>query len=75
MAAAAMIRQTPAATGALASGPAARSGRARRPGRGRAGRDVDGERGQVGVGPRGERLARSRVEFVFGQPTVHERVL
>jgi hypothetical protein len=27
------------------------------------------------VGPRGERLAHPRVEFVLGQPTLHERGL
>jgi len=38
-------------------------------------RDVGQERGQVGIGPRGERLARPRAEFVPGQPAVHERGL
>ena len=51
-----------------------KGGLARRPGC-RAGRDVGDEGGQVGVGPRGERLARSRVKFVPGQPAVHERSL
>ena len=76
MAAAVMIRQMPDLAAALASGRR-RAGAGGRVGRGcgRGGRDVGGERGQVGVGPRGERLARSRVEFVLGQPTVHERVL
>ena len=47
--------------------------RPRRPDCGRAGRDVGGDRGQVGVGPRSERLARSGVEFVLGQLAVRER--
>lgn len=38
-------------------------------------RDVGQERGQVGIGPRGERLARPRVEFVRSQPTLRERGL
>jgi len=45
---------------------ACRGRRPRQPGRGRCGgdgRDVSGERGQVGAGLRGERPARSRVEF------------
>ena len=45
------------------------------PGCGRVGRDVGGERGQVGIGPRAERLARPRVEFVPGQPALRERGL
>jgi hypothetical protein len=49
--------------------PVLRPGRlARRAGGG----DVGGERGQFGVGPRGERLACPRVKLVFGQPTVRE---
>ncbi len=38
-------------------------------------RDVGEERGQVGIGPRGERLARPRVELVPAQPTLRERSL
>jgi hypothetical protein len=45
---------------------------ARRPG---CGRDVGGERGQLGAGPRGQRPARPRAELVPGQPALHERVL
>jgi len=66
-----MIRQMP-------DWPAARASGRRRAGAGglaRGGRDVGGERGQVGVGPRGERPARPYVEFVPGQPAIHERGL
>jgi len=51
---------------------ARRGGRARRSGRRRGGRDVGGERGQLGAGPCGQRLARSRIKFVLGQPSMHE---
>jgi hypothetical protein len=50
-------------------------GRTRRPGCGQPGGEVGGERGQVGAGPRGERLARPQVELVFGQHARHERGL
>ena len=49
--------------------------RARRRRDGGDGRDVDGQCGQVGVGPRGQRLAGPRVEFSLIQPSVYERVL
>jgi hypothetical protein len=52
--------------------PAGRGGRARQPG---GGQDVGGERGQVCVGPRGQRPACARVELVPGQPAIRERVL
>ena len=76
MAAAAIIRQPPDPAAALASGRrrAGAGGRAS-PAAGGPGRDVGGERGQVGVGPRGERLARPGVEFVLGQLAVYERGL
>ena len=67
----AMTRQPPDPAAAHAGG--VRGGR--RAHHGRAGRDVGGERGQVGAGPRGERPARPRVELVPGQPALHERVL
>src|SRR6266545_2235718 len=36
------------------------------------GGDVGGDRGQIPVGPRCERLAHPRVKLVFGQPSLHE---
>ena len=36
------------------------------------GGQVGGERGQLGVGPRRQRLADPFVQFVRGQPTLHE---
>ena len=44
-------------------------------GRRRPGGDVGGERGQLSLGPRGERLARPRVKLAFGQAALHERGL
>jgi hypothetical protein len=74
MAAKAMTRQPPDPAAALASGRRrAGGGRAARGGWGW--RNVGGEGGQVRVGPRGQRLARPCIEFVLGQPSVHERVL
>jgi hypothetical protein len=62
--------------GCLGHGPAADpGGLARWPGYGRSGWDVGGERGQVGVGPRRQRLAHPQVEFVLGQHALHERGL
>ena len=71
-----MIRQVPDLAAALASGRR-RAGAGGRvgPAGGWGGRDVGGERGQVGVRPCRERLANPQVELVLGQPTVHERVL
>ena len=70
-----MTRQLPDPAAALASGRR-RAGADGSPAwLRRAVRDVGGERGQLGVSPRGNRPARSRVELVPGQPTVYERVL
>ena len=52
-------------TGLMAAGPWPVSGRP--------GGKVGGERGQVRVGPCGERLAGPRVKLVHGQPALHER--
>jgi len=38
----------------------------------RYGWEVSGDRGQLRVGPRGERLAHSQVEFILGQHALHE---
>jgi len=46
----------------------------RRPGE-QAGGEVGGERGQLGTGPRGGRLGRSRVVFILGQPALRQRHL
>jgi hypothetical protein len=35
--------------------------------------EIAGDRGQVGIGPRRERLAHPEVELVFSQPVVYER--
>jgi hypothetical protein len=40
----------------------------RRPGRDWADRDIRGDRGQIRLAPRGERLARPDLELAFGQP-------
>ena len=63
-----MTRQRPDPAAAQASGlrTAAGVGGLDRPGRGRNGRDVGGERGQLGVGPRGERPARTPPAHPFG---------
>jgi hypothetical protein len=50
-------------------------GRAVRQGPDQLGRDVGSDRGQLRVGARRERPADPRVEFVPGQPTLHERGL
>ena len=50
-------------------------GRARAAGLRPARREGRGDRGQLRVGPRRERLAHSQVEFVLGQHTAHERGL
>ena len=61
-----MIRQLPALTAARASGRGGPGGRARHvAGISDCARDVGQERGQVGIGPRGERLARPRAELVL----------
>ena len=36
---------------------------------------IGGDCGQVRVGPRGERLAHPRIQFILGQPPLHERGL
>ena len=59
----------------LGDRPGGRPAAGPQPGCGRVGRDVGGERGQVGIGLRGERLACPRVELVRGQPTLRERGL
>ena len=62
-----MTRQMPDPAAAQASGLHTGPGPAGgRPGRGRATRDVGGERGQLGVGPRGERPARTPPAHPFG---------
>jgi len=57
----------------LAARPASdcRGRRVRWPGGDLGGRDVGGEQGQVGVGPRDERPACARVELVLGEAAVH----
>ena len=40
-----------------------------------AGGNVAGKSGELGIGPRGERLAHPRVKLVLVQPTLHERGL
>ena len=45
---------------------------AHRLGPGQPGGEVSGERGQLGAGPRGERLARPQVQLLFGQPALRE---
>jgi hypothetical protein len=47
----------------------------RRLGPGRPRGDVSGDRGELGVGPRGERLAQPPIQLVLVQPTLRERVL
>ena len=62
--------------GRLGQRPASHRGqRAHRPGRGRAGRDVDGERSQLIASLRSQRPGRPRAELIPGQPALHERVL
>jgi hypothetical protein len=39
---------------------------------GQPGGQISGDRGQVRVGPRRERLAHPQIEFVLGQPSLHE---
>src|SRR5262249_743339 len=50
-----------------------RGGRGAGQGPDRPGWDVGGEQGQLAIGPRDQRLARARVEFIHGQPALHER--
>ena len=52
-----------------------RDGETRGPGGGCPRGEIGGERGQVAVRPRRERVPDPRIELVFGQPALHERVL
>jgi hypothetical protein len=45
------------------------------PSSGQVSRNVGGERGQLGPGPRGERQARPHIKLVLVQAAVHERDL
>ena len=79
MQAAARARLMPDWPAALASGRR-RTGAGRRADPatrrfGRFGRDVGGERGQLGASPRGQRPARPHVKLIPAQPAVHERLL